>query len=590
MSTQEYEPPGQSPTYLLHFLTDEELPQRRFVLGVGSHVVGSGKEADVVLAAAGVSRRHAVIEVLPDGGVVVEDLGSKNGTFVHGRRVGRAVAVDGALVRFGVVEAQLLDQGGVGHRIAIGTQGGLHDGDESVGVVREDRSTARIRAADRVMACACEHLSRSTAGGVLSDILGGLAVDWVRVIPAARVEFLCGGEVGAETVVALASAGADAPEGGAALRVQTPDLAVEVWSEQGDDLGTLYRPIELCLHALGGLIAPAVVDATVTWSNVAYSGDSITNQTLNPAFRDLYRRAAKVAKGEIPVLIMGPSGSGKEVLARFMHEQSARVAGPFVALNCTALPGELLEAELFGIERGVATGVEARGGFIEQADGGTLFLDEIGDMPPETQAKLLRVLEGQGFYRVGGRGLISVDVRVVAATNRPIEQLVAEGAFREDLFHRVAAFVARVPSLCERPEDIPMLASRFFGEEQQKARVSSPGITRGALAAMVAYPWPGNVRELRNEIAKATLLLEAGEALGVEHLSARIREGAYAESDHAPLSLADASNGPRSGLSGWRLAAAEGDAGRARELLGIGKTSYYAKLKQLGLGGSPRER
>ena len=225
-------------------------------------------------------------------------------------------------------------------------------------------------------------------------------------------------------------------------------------------------------------------------------------------------------------MILGESGSGKEVLARWLHARSRRAAGPFLAVNCAALPRELLESELFGIEKGVATGVEARPGLLERGSGGTVFLDEVGDMAPETQAKVLRVLENPVLFRVGGRAPVQVDVRFLAATNRDLEALVEEGGFRRDLYHRLAAFEVKLPPLRERREEIPSLAARFFHREVAKSGAASPGITRAALGALVRYPWPGNVRELQNEIAKAALLLEPGEPLDLHHLSAARAPGA----------------------------------------------------------------
>jgi transcriptional regulator with PAS, ATPase and Fis domain len=297
----------------------------------------------------------------------------------------------------------------------------------------------------------------------------------------------------------------------------------------------------------------------------------------------IYRRAGKVARGEIPVLILGESGVGKEVLARWLHAGSPRSGGPFLAVNCAALPRELLEAELFGIEKGVATGVEARPGILERASGGTVFLDEVGDMAPETQAKVLRVLESTSLFRVGGRKPIAVDVRFVAATNRDLEAMVASGSFRRDLYHRLAAFEVKIPPLRERREEIPSLAARFFHRELDKAAVASPGITRGALGVLVQYPWPGNVRELHNEIAKATLLLEPGEPLDVSHLSARLRRKPGERAAPA-LTLEQAVQSAERKAFAVALAAARGDAARAMELLGVAKTTYYRKLKELGLG------
>jgi transcriptional regulator with PAS, ATPase and Fis domain len=290
-----------------------------------------------------------------------------------------------------------------------------------------------------------------------------------------------------------------------------------------------------------------------------------------------------VARGEVPVMILGESGAGKEVLARWIHDRSRRAAGPFLAVNCAALPRELLESELFGIEKGVATGVEARPGLLERGSGGTVFLDEVGDMAPETQAKVLRVLENPLLFRVGGRTPVQVDVRFLAATNRDLDTLVEAGGFRRDLYHRLAAFEVKLPPLRERREEIPALAARFFHRELAKGSGESPGITRAALAALVRHPWPGNVRELQNEIAKAALLLEPGEPLDVHHLSPRIR---VQERGAAPptLTLDETVRRAEREAFAIALAAAQGDAGRALEILGISRTTYYRKLKELGLG------
>jgi transcriptional regulator with PAS, ATPase and Fis domain len=296
----------------------------------------------------------------------------------------------------------------------------------------------------------------------------------------------------------------------------------------------------------------------------------------------IYRRAAKVARGEVPVLILGESGSGKEVLARYLHERSPRARGPFLAVNCAALPKDLLEAEIFGIERGVATGVDARPGLLERAQGGTLLLDEVGDMAPEIQAKVLRALENPQIYRVGGRNPVTVDVRFLAATNRDLEQAVEEGRFRGDLYYRLAAFEVRLPPLRERREEIPGLAARFFHRELERSGIRSPGLTREALGALVRYRWPGNVRELQNEIAQAALQRHPGEALDLCHLSLRLRGGKGEEA--RSLALHEAVARAEREAFAIALAAAEGDATRAMELLGVSRTTYYRKLKELGLG------
>jgi two-component system nitrogen regulation response regulator NtrX len=228
------------------------------------------------------------------------------------------------------------------------------------------------------------------------------------------------------------------------------------------------------------------------------------------AMRDLMAQVERVATSETRVCVRGETGTGKELIARTLHDKSPRFPGPFISLNCAAIPAELIESELFGHEKGAFTGAAARHiGKFEQAHQGTLLLDEIGDMPANMQAKLLRVLEGNEIERVGGSRPVAVDVRVVVATHRDLEVLVQNGSFREDLYHRVVVYPLVIPPLRERPEDIPPLAQHFAQQvaEQNnwKAKLFSPA----SLEELAAYPWPGNVRELRNVIERVLLLSSA---------------------------------------------------------------------------------
>ncbi len=214
------------------------------------------------------------------------------------------------------------------------------------------------------------------------------------------------------------------------------------------------------------------------------------------------------AKSDIAVLILGPTGSGKEVVARMIHELSRRGNGRFQAVNCAALPDTLFESEIFGHEKGAYTGAHDRKpGRLELANGGTLFLDEIGDLSIVSQAKLLRALEDRGFERLGGNRTIEVDFRLISATNRPLDQFVREGRFREDLYYRVNAFAIRLPSLRERQVDIPVLAQRFLARycAGNGLPVDSKVFSREALDALTAYPWPGNIRELESTVSRAAL-------------------------------------------------------------------------------------
>jgi DNA-binding NtrC family response regulator len=238
-----------------------------------------------------------------------------------------------------------------------------------------------------------------------------------------------------------------------------------------------------------------------------------------PALHEATRQVQKAAPTDATVLLLGESGTGKELFARALHHLSPRRSGPFVAINCAAIPDTLLENELFGHEKGAYTGANAaRPGRIELADRGTLFLDEVGELGPGVQAKLLRVLQERTFERVGGNRTIAVSLRIVAATNRDLRKAAREGTFREDLYFRLAVVSVRVPPLRERPDDVPVLAAHFlerFRRELGKERLE---LSPAALKALRAHAWPGNVRELENAIERAAILAD-GPVLEPRHLS-----------------------------------------------------------------------
>lgn len=234
---------------------------------------------------------------------------------------------------------------------------------------------------------------------------------------------------------------------------------------------------------------------------------------VSPQIAAVRETIEKVAASDVAVLILGESGTGKELVAHAIHYESARRRGPFVPINCAALPENLLESELFGYEKGAFTGAAARKiGKFELADGGTLFLDEIGDMPPSLQGKLLRVLEEHVIERLGGTKRIPVDVRIVAATNKDLAAAVAAGRFREDLYYRLAVVPLVIAPLRERPEDVAVLARHFLGEVVKKYGAGFTGFSPEAMAALMAYSWPGNVRELKNVIERLVVL--SGSAAG----------------------------------------------------------------------------
>ncbi len=229
----------------------------------------------------------------------------------------------------------------------------------------------------------------------------------------------------------------------------------------------------------------------------------------NPAMRRIFDTIRRVARTDVTVLIRGESGTGKELVARAIHTKSPRRQRPFVAINCAAIPETLVEGELFGHEKGSFTGAHAqRKGRLEMADGGTVFLDEIAELSPPIQVKLLRVLQERQLERVGGRELIPLDIRILAATNRDVKQATSEGKFREDLYYRLAVVSLEIPPLRERLDDLRALTTRFLEQFSTEYKVRARRLSAHALAAMLTYPWPGNVRELENKIRRAVIMAE----------------------------------------------------------------------------------
>ncbi|HEX2077476.1 MAG TPA: sigma 54-interacting transcriptional regulator [Longimicrobium sp.] len=310
---------------------------------------------------------------------------------------------------------------------------------------------------------------------------------------------------------------------------------------------------------------------------VAFIGESVR-------LRAALKVARQVSDSTATVLVHGESGTGKELLARVIHQSSGRARGPFVAVNCAAIPETLLESELFGHEKGAFTGAAARRiGRFERASGGTLFLDEVGDMSPGMQAKILRVLQEEEIERVGGDRPVAVDVRVVAATNRDLGVEVAAGRFREDLYYRLAVVVVHLPPLRERGEDVELLARHYVEHFARKHGRGVYDLHDGTVELLRTYPWPGNVRQLRNVVERALLMAE-GPVLLPEHLPDEVRLGQPHPGDRP-------SHGGRDGLLPLRqledlhirraLALAGGNLGATAHLLGIHRNTLRQKLRRL---------
>jgi transcriptional regulator with GAF, ATPase, and Fis domain len=305
-------------------------------------------------------------------------------------------------------------------------------------------------------------------------------------------------------------------------------------------------------------------------------------------WRDVLAQATKVAQADTTVLITGESGTGKEVLARFIHRGSARKDGPFVALNCAALPDTLLEAELFGHEKGAFTGAMAsRPGRLEQAAGGVLFLDEVGEMSPAVQAKLLRVLQEREYQRVGGTRTLKADIRVLAATNRDLEAGIARGTFREDLYYRLAVFEIPLPPLRERPEDVLVLADAFLEEIGATIGRPAAGVSAEARERLVAHAWPGNVRELHNALERAVILCEGG-LISSEHLpfgvASAVKPATPAAAPAAPQAKATATlQETEREMIRDALARAGQNKSKAARLLGLTRAQLRSRIDKHGL-------
>ena len=373
--------------------------------------------------------------------------------------------------------------------------------------------------------------------------------------------------------------------------------------------GRMRLDVENCLHELEsfGVVAragrrhnrfryskPAADDARALVAGFTAHGPEPSREERSEAvlrFREMIGRDEKMlivfewirtaAKADIAVLILGATGTGKEVVARMIHELSPRRVERFQAVNCAAVPGTLFEAEIFGHERGAFTGaIERRAGKLELADKGTLFLDEIVELPLPMQGKLLRAIEQQRFERLGGTRSLDVDFRLISSTNQPIEQMVRDGGFREDLYYRVNAFSIRLPSLKERAADIPLLAERILAQQTAAAGLAPDArrFSADALRRLSSYSWPGNIRELESVVSRALL---AAQRRVIDARDLQLLDGGTARRTPARKmqTLAEAERQHILGV----LEAHRWNKRQAAEALGVGRGTLYRKIEEYGL-------
>ena len=586
-------------------------------LRVGTHRLGSSRESDLRLRAEGVSRQHAVLEVTSSG-LLVEDRGSTNGTFVNGVRVGRSAVPLGATVRFGTVELTVegLDPEEMELALDLGAEAA-----DPVSRWSAWSSTMTAYGPLSVPAAWLEMLDGFAArlalgagedlGGALTYLVagleatGGAIVAWTSEgVPAIRAG--CGSlpavpaaidlerelrrrDLGKEPLVALRLAG-ERRRAVAALR-----LGGELRHALFVDLSpSAEGPVEMMLRvALRMVMVHLPVDSAEAAKPPAAGTllrfPAAYRRAISVPMEALYRELETLAGSDVSVLVVGETGVGKERLVRILHQSSPRAKKPFVAINCAAIPADLLEAELFGIGRRVATGVEERRGRFEEADGGTLFLDEVAEMPAALQTKLLRALQESEVQPIGGAPR-PIDARVVAATNADLESAMSDGRFRRDLYYRLAGYELDVPPLRRCREDIPGLVEHFLHRFSVEERVPLAGVSVKAMRVLIDHAWPGNVRELENEMRRLVLL--AGRSgrprviestLLPERLARSVSSIGDPGSQEDGLELEPALERLEGHLIRSALRRARGKQVEAARLLGIHRNGLAKKLKRLGI-------
>jgi DNA-binding NtrC family response regulator len=581
--------------------------EQTFPLGPGESSLGSIAGNDVVLPVRGVSRRHAVVR-FEGGSPVIQDLESRNGVLVNGLRSATARLKAGDEVRLGPVTLRVEEIDPADSTLAISidaaspspTAEGLPDWETTATYAEPSGGVPRgwldaIEAFVERLSVVPEADVTGALAAIVKDLpaAGCCVVEWSGLEPvilgaAGRV-----GDAGALRGADLA-ARFRTLSGGAegvvtwCLAPSQPRVGIMVW---GDYSGrTASEPLLRTLLRLWQRLRPEPVRnlqerPAMAARGLAFPENCVTGRS--PAMVSLYGQMKPLVQGDLPVLIVGETGAGKELIARILHSSSPRAKGPFVAVNCAAIPAHLLEAEMFGIVKGAATDVVARQGKFQLAHGGTLFLDEIGDMSLDLQAKLLRALQEREIQPVGSTP-VPVNIRVVTATNADLLARIEDGRFRRDLYYRVAGYVLQVPPLRERHEDIATLVEAFLRSFSREAGKSLQGITLKALRALTDYDWPGNVRELEHEVRRLVYLCPEGGAVDSSLLSAHIlapRGGGAREPSDTTTSLDLDENRKQleERLIRRALVQSGGNRTQAAKLLGVSRNGLAMMMQRLGI-------
>ncbi len=592
-----------------------------YVLNEGSHTIGALEDNEIVVSDKGVSRNHARLIVGPKE-VVLEDLDSKNGSFVNGRRTTRSTLIPGDTLNFGPASMQFRQ---------------VDPDDVEVAIEMERRRVPRADIRDSGDDTHTEHRRgtdqpsnwvqlvgryASLVGGSEKCALGdGLALVSAELGCSGLCVFSWNGD---DDLLVRGSFGgilpffddpevrlflADAKKIGSResvlishTRKEAPKLAWAVVAEPGEELWGLVVNHDFPHLTSARPLLESLLQVTVATTRECPLPDrqkipapdvelTIPEGHVvgrSEAFLRVYEQLKQLLQGDIPVLICGETGVGKEHVARLLHDSSGRAERPFVAVNCAAIPEELLESELFGIRSGVATGVTERKGKFELAKGGTIVLDEIGEMPLSLQAKLLRVVQEMEVYLLGAHHPVPIDVRIVSMSNSSLENLVSEGKFRRDLYYRIAGFTLEVPPLRDRSADIPLLVEHFMRLYSLETEKPIRGISVKALHLLVQAPWPGNVRELSHEVRRLVYLCGENQIIDSSMLSSAVLVPGI--EDHleqlgsgSDLNLEKRSAELERKLITLALTRAKNNRSKAAKLLGISRNGLAMKVDRLGI-------